>query len=117
VKWLIDAQLPAHLSTWLRARGHDSIHTSQLPDGNRSTDAQVNRISRGEQRILVTKDADFVESFYVQQMPYKLLLISTGNISNTALEALFVVSIDDISAAFETAQFIELTHNAWIVHE
>jgi hypothetical protein len=34
VKFLIDAQLPLRLSNHLADTGHDSVHTSALPDGN-----------------------------------------------------------------------------------
>ena len=35
VKFVVDAQLPAKLSRLLAQAGHDSVHTSQLPEGNR----------------------------------------------------------------------------------
>ena len=82
MKFLIDAQLPHRLVYWLRERGHDARHTLDLPNGNRTSDAEINEISVREQRIVVTKDADFVNSFVIRGEPYKLLLISTGNITN-----------------------------------
>jgi len=45
MKWLIDAQLPRRLSVKLNSLGHDSIHTLDLPEGNESTDAEINRIT------------------------------------------------------------------------
>jgi predicted nuclease of predicted toxin-antitoxin system len=41
VKFLIDTQLPAKLAELLSAAGHDVVHTSQLPEGNRTTDAAL----------------------------------------------------------------------------
>jgi hypothetical protein len=38
---LVDAQLPARLAAFLGAAGHDVVHTSQLPAGNRTTDAAI----------------------------------------------------------------------------
>lgn len=40
MKFLVDAQLPRHLSHWLKQRGHDSLHTLDLPDGNRTSDLE-----------------------------------------------------------------------------
>jgi predicted nuclease of predicted toxin-antitoxin system len=39
--------------------------------------------------VVVTKDSDFVNSFLLSRRPRKLLLVSTGNIGNAELEALF----------------------------
>jgi predicted nuclease of predicted toxin-antitoxin system len=89
VKFLIDAQLPRLLSNWLNSTGHDSIHTLDLPDGNRTSDIDISEIAEREMRIVVTKDSDFVDSFLLNHSPRKLLLISTGNINNRELERAF----------------------------
>jgi predicted nuclease of predicted toxin-antitoxin system len=59
------------------------------------------------QRVLVTKDADFVDSHTLHGRPAKLLLVSTGNVSNTNLEALMVPLIPLIVREFETRSFLE----------
>ncbi|MGH3939608.1 MAG: DUF5615 family PIN-like protein, partial [Pseudonocardiaceae bacterium] len=46
VKFLVDAQLPARLARFLADAGHDTLHTTDLPDGNRTTDAQIGRVQR-----------------------------------------------------------------------
>ncbi|MGH8612162.1 MAG: DUF5615 family PIN-like protein [Gammaproteobacteria bacterium] len=66
--------------------------------------------------MVVTKDADFVNSFIVSRRPYKLLLVSTGNITNGELEALFSTHASDIANAFITHDYIELTRTALILH-
>ncbi|MCY4198483.1 MAG: DUF5615 family PIN-like protein [Gammaproteobacteria bacterium] len=58
VKFLIDAQLPVRLAHWMREKGHDVIHTRDLPNGNRTKDQDIIRISMREQRTVVTKDGD-----------------------------------------------------------
>lgn len=45
MKFLVDAQLPRRLVLRLREAGHDAVHTLDLPDGNQTSDAQVNAIS------------------------------------------------------------------------
>jgi len=87
MKFLVDAQLPKKLALRLREAGHDAIHTLDLANANRTSDAEINAISIAEQRVVITKDSDFVDSFLVQKKPWKLLLISTGNISNRELES------------------------------
>ncbi|HZL37980.1 MAG TPA: DUF5615 family PIN-like protein [Tepidisphaeraceae bacterium] len=65
MNFLVDAQLPQRLARWLRDAGHDAIHTSELPARNRTTDSMVNAIADTEKRVVISKDADFVDSFLV----------------------------------------------------
>ena len=58
--------------------------------------------------MVVAKDADFVDSHVLQGRPAKLLLISTGNISNRDLEALMIPLVTDIVREFQTQSFLEL---------
>jgi len=81
---LIDAQLPRRMAAWLTAAGCDAVHTLDLPDGNRTTDREILDVADREQRFVVTRDADFVDRHILHGRPARLLLISTGNISNRA---------------------------------
>ena len=103
------------MSGWLTDAGGDAVHTLDLPDGNRTTDAQINEIADREQRVVVTKDADFVDSHLLTGRPAKLLLISTGNFSNQDLESLLVPLIADITREFATHDFLELARSGIIV--
>jgi predicted nuclease of predicted toxin-antitoxin system len=116
MKFLVDAHLPRRLVKRLREAGFEAIHTLDLPLGNRTTDSEINSLSISEQYIVVTKDTDFVNSFHLQRQPYKLLLASTGNISNLDLEALFLANIEAISEGFDVFDFIELDHSTVIFH-
>jgi predicted nuclease of predicted toxin-antitoxin system len=116
VNFIIDAQLPRRTATWLRARGHDALHTLDLPDANRTTDASILELAARENRVVVTKDADFVDSFMVRREPEKLLLISTGNITNADLERILVPNVSTIVAALDVADFVEVNQTGVIVH-
>jgi predicted nuclease of predicted toxin-antitoxin system len=64
---------------------------------------------------VVSKDADFVNTHLVSGRPSKLLLVSTGNISNTELGQLLVPLIPALITAFQANVFVELTRNGIIV--
>ncbi|GAB4449147.1 MAG: hypothetical protein Fur0044_44700 [Anaerolineae bacterium] len=49
--------------------------------------------------------------------PYKLLLISTGNIKNAELERLFLQNIQLIAEALEEHDFVELSQTEFTIHE
>lgn len=117
MKFLVDAQLPMRLSQALNDMGHDSIHTLDLPEKNKTTDRVINSISLDEQRIVVSKDADFIESLLISDKPYKLLYIATGNISNKALQELLVRNKDEIENALATHRLVELTPSTLIIHQ
>jgi len=116
MKFLVDAQLPRRLVHPLRDRGHDAVHTLDLPQGNRTPDAVINQLSVSEERVVVTKDSDFVDSLIIDGVPYKLLLVSTGNIRNSALEKLFVEHLAAIVAGFSNHDFIEIDRKALHFH-
>ena len=78
------------------------MHTLDLPDGNRTTDQALIKFSLIEQCVVVTKDSDFVESFLLRHEPWKLLLVSTGNIGNDELLRLFQLNIAQLAESFKT---------------
>lgn len=116
MKFLVDAQLPHRVCDLLTAEGHDALHTLDLPNGNRTTDAEINTISIQEHRVVITKDSDFVDSFLLSKKPYKLLLISAGNISNKDLDALFLPLIPTLVTTFQSNDYAELSRTSLIVH-
>ncbi len=116
MNFLVDAQLPRRLVARLREAGHDAIHTLDLPSGNRTTDTEILSIAAQEQRVLVTKDGDFVDSYHIRSEPEKLLLISTGNIRNAELETLLLHNLPAIVAAFGSSGLVELTRTVLIIH-
>ena len=117
MRFLVAAQLLRKLAVWLLEPGQDAIHTLELPACNATSDAEVVACAIREQRIVVTKDADFVHSFLISGRPPMLWLIPTGNISNARLESLIRANFTAIVAAFASARFVELSSNALTVQE
>lgn len=116
MKFLVDAHLPRRLAHQIRACGHEAVHTLDLPNGNRTPGAELGELSVRDHAIVVTKDVDFVNTFTVQRVPYKLLLVSTGNIKSVALEGLFTQHMPEITVALASHEFIELTRTMLIIH-
>jgi predicted nuclease of predicted toxin-antitoxin system len=108
VKFLIDAQLPARLARHLNDAVHDAIHTLDLPEQNRTSDAEVSRIADTEERVEVSKDSDFRDSHLLNDTPERWLIVSTGNITNRDLSTLFKEHLDAVVAAFEKARLVQM---------
>ncbi|MBW4422161.1 MAG: DUF5615 family PIN-like protein [Myxacorys californica WJT36-NPBG1] len=117
MKFLVDAQLPVRLTRLLQEAGHDTLHTRELPQQNATPDSIINSLSAQQERVVITKDSDFVDSFLTTQQPYKLLLVTTGNIKNSDLEALFAVNLLLIVDLLSQHSYIELSRDSVIVHQ
>lgn len=103
MNFLVDAQSPRRIALWLRSQGHDALHTLDLSDQNRTTDTAIVATRRPRSRVVVTKDADFVQSFVLRHQPAKPLLISTGNISNAELGRTLARDLPAVVAAVAMA--------------
>jgi predicted nuclease of predicted toxin-antitoxin system len=100
---------------WFSDGGCDAAHTLDLPGRNLTSDDDVISTADRDARIVVTKDADFVDSHLLLGKPEKLLLISIGNISNDELEPLITAMLTDLIREFESARFIEIHRTGLIV--
>lgn len=116
MKFVVDAQLPVKLSRLLADAGHDRVHTSQLPAGNRTTDAVLAALADDEDRVVVTKDRDFRDGHLLRNSPRRLLVVSTGNITNTALLTLIVGNLEAVVDALTEASFVELGPTGLVMH-
>jgi predicted nuclease of predicted toxin-antitoxin system len=116
MKFLIDAQLPRRLVHLLTAANHDAVHTLDLPRRNLTLDDELLEICARSNPILVTKDLGFADSFFLKSEPLRLLLVSTGNLTNKELESLFQTHLSKIADAFESCAFIELDRSGMSVH-
>ena len=58
----------------------------------------------------------FIGSIYFRILYYKLLLVTTGNITNPELESLFANNLSQIEKLFEQHSLIEMNRDAIIVH-
>lgn len=116
MNFLIDANLPRRLVRIFQERGHNAVHTLDLPEGNATADAALLDYSEKNNCVVTTKDSDFSTSFWLQDQPNKLLLISTGNIRNAQLESLLVENFRQLIAALTENRYVELTRDHVIVH-
>ena len=98
-------------------KGFDVIHTDDLPNKEFTTDNEIREISVKENRIVITKDSDFLDSYFINAIPPKLLLVTTGNIKNKSLIHLFDLSMETISELFSKYSFVELSNKEIIGHE
>ena len=117
MKFIVDAQLPKSLSDFLNASGFDAVHTLELPEMNHTVDNAITTKADIEGRIVVTKDADYLDSYLLFGKPAKLLLVKTGNIPNSHLLKLFQDNLDLLQSAFIQCGFVEMSRIEIITHK
>ena len=118
MKFIIDAHLPIALKSWLIERGHDAVHTRDLPRKNLTDDKEIIQIAESQARIVISKDSDFQKHHILVGSPEKILMITTGNIINSILIQLFENNFEAIEEAFENrAKIVELSNTSIIIHD
>jgi predicted nuclease of predicted toxin-antitoxin system len=60
---------------------------------------------------------NFLNSHILANRPKRLLLVSTGNISNRLLIDLFQRHLTAITAAFEESNLVEFNQDGLVIHE
>jgi len=111
MRFIVDAQLPYGIALFLRDKGYDAIHTNDLPDKEYTKDDQIRSIATAENRIVITKDYDFIDSHVLKKIPEKLLIVTTGNIKNKQMFDLWRSNWELIIHLFETCDLVELSNN------
>lgn len=114
MKFIIDAQLPRKLSAFLSEKGFDSIHTLDLPKKNKTSDSEINKISIEQKRILISKDSDFYNSYFQKVEPYKLIYLTTGNISTGELIEIFDKNYEKIFEEIQLNFVVEISKTSII---
>lgn len=113
---LVDAHLPKRLSEVLSAHDIESKHTLDLPKKNATPDTEIIRFADDEDRIVISKDSDFLDNYILEGSPKKLLIVSTGNINNRNLIQLFEKNLETLKSLFEENSVIEIDEEEIRVH-
>ena len=116
MKLIVDAQLPYTLKLWLTAKGFDVIHTGDLPKANATADLDIIEVADKENRIVISKDSDFLKWHILKGKPQNLLLITTGNIVNKELFALFEANFETAITMFSSHCVVEISNSFVIGH-
>ena len=111
MKFLVDANLPPDLCVWLRGRGHEAEHLSDLKL-LRATDTQLWDRGKVQSLIVATKDVDFYDRALVLGAPPQVLHVAVGNCSNNRLFEILTSDWGDIEAALITgSRLISITQD------
>ena len=117
MKFIVDANLPFKLAIRLRQLGFDVIHTNNLPNKEKTSDKEIRQVSIEQNRVVISKDSDFLDSHLIQGIPSRLILITTGNIANRDLLNIIEKNFETMIKLLETYDLIEINNDEIIGHE
>lgn len=101
-RFLIDTQLPPKLSKHLvKIEGCNAIHTTFFGNRHLLTDSKIREIAIKEDRIIITKDIDFLVYARLKGIPPRILYLGFGNISNELLISNFNKNFAQICSLFQ----------------
>ena len=80
--FLVDAQLPPALCRWLKDKGEQAVHVSEI-GLLAASDVEIADLAEREGHVLMSKDEDFL----IIRLPdrFAFLWVRCGNCTNTAL--------------------------------
>ena len=114
--FIVDTQLPPKLAAYLSAKGFNSIHTSDLPNGILLKDIEIIELAINQNRIIITKDSDFLDYFILKGVPPKVFIIQLGNISNKHLFSFFDQNLLTVIEKFEENHLVIMNQSSIIAY-
>jgi predicted nuclease of predicted toxin-antitoxin system len=108
MRFLVDAQLPPALARWIATQGHVAEHVA-IAIAPTEADAAIVQYAIENGAVIITKDSDFL----TLAPPPPVLIVTTGNITNRALLALFdhrfATAVEELANG-QTVVDIDTTH-------
>jgi predicted nuclease of predicted toxin-antitoxin system len=96
-KFFIDTQTAPRLARYLKSKGFDSIHAMHYEeDGHLMKDKKIIEIAVNEDWVIITKDSDFLDNFYLNGSPPRIIYLKIGNITNNELLDLFENNFENL---------------------
>jgi predicted nuclease of predicted toxin-antitoxin system len=100
VKFLVDHQLPVALAEFLRSRGHDSQHVSELGLKN-DDDLTIWKHATSNNFVLISKDQDLFNFASRPNEQGKLVWVRLGNCRNQPLLRAFEEFLPRVLQSFD----------------
>lgn len=84
MNFLVDAQLPPALASWINQHDHAAQHAFEL-NLHSADDSAIWNHARDHDLVIISKDEDFVDQSLLKNGEVRLIWIRKGNCSTAAL--------------------------------
>ena len=105
MKLLLDANLSWRLSNKLKTYFEDCYHVDYIDLAVPARDIDIWNYALTNHLIIVTNDDDFLNLANAKGFPPKVVLLKTGNQSNSFLEQLLIKHKGEIEQLFHSAEY------------
>ena len=106
MNFLCDVHISYKIVRFLNSSSFEAIHVNEILEKWHTTDKDICNYADEHNMIVITKDYDFRDSFYLNSTPKKLIKINLGNISNSQLEHLLSENLEAILEIDKHASFM-----------
>ena len=106
MRFLCDVHISYKLTKHLISKGFESIHVNEILDKSETKDSDLCRFADQNNYVIISKDSDFRDSYFVKRTPKRLIKINLGNIPNQQLINIFNDNIDLIQKLDSKINFL-----------
>jgi len=106
MKFLCDVHISYKIVKLFVSLGYESLHVNNILEKWYTKDRDICEYADKNDLILISKDSDFRDSFFVNKTPKKLIKINLGNISNQELSQVFTTNIKAIEKISLKSSFL-----------
>ena len=101
MKIICDVHITYKLVNFLNSKGIETVHINDILDKWYTKDKEICAYADKNNYVVLTKDIDFRNTFFLQDTPKKLIRVSLGNIRNQELIDIFDKNLDKIIKSLE----------------
>ena len=106
MKFLLDVHISYKIAQYLRSAGFQATHVNEMLDKWNTKDQDICLYADENDMIVITKDADFRNSFLIGNTPAKLIKVNLGNIATTTLLEILSVNMESIQRLNVSGSFL-----------
>lgn len=104
LKFIVDENLPQHLTYWIREQGHNATHVD-FEGLKRSPDHDIWQWAAANNAVVISKDQDFLNRVQALSGP-RLIWVRSGNTRKNPLMQLFKAFWPSIIDALENGELL-----------
>ena len=117
-KFLCDVHIPIKLCKFLVQQGYQATHVNHILGKSSTPDTLIAQYADRNDCAVITKDADFRNSYFLRKTPRKLIRICLGNLPNADLIGLIDAQLGTIDQLNTVGSFyMEINREASVLFE